>query len=96
MAEIPIYRVRESFETNVFSRLELMQDFVHKMIKQGREKVVWISSEDGILTDAFAGTYCATKHAIEAIAWAMKEELDPMEFRSQRLTREPIGLVLTT
>jgi len=25
----------------------------------------------------FLGTYCATKHAIEAIAWAMKEELAP-------------------
>jgi short-subunit dehydrogenase len=77
MAEIPIDRVRESFETNVFSHLELMQGFVHKMIKQGHGKVIWISSEDGIETDEFAGTYCATKHAIEAIAWAMKKELAP-------------------
>ncbi len=78
MAEIPVDRVRACFETNVFSHLELMQGFVHKMIKQGcGGKVIWISSEDGIETDKFVGTYCATKHAIEAIAWAMKEELAP-------------------
>ena len=29
------------------------------------------------LLTAFIGTYSATKHAIEAIAWAMKEELEP-------------------
>ena len=77
MAEIPIERVRESFETNVFSHLELTQGFVHKMIKQGHGKVIWISSVAGILKRPFLGTYCATKHAIEAIAWAMKEELVP-------------------
>jgi len=31
----------------------------------------------GILKVPFVGTYCATKHAIEAIAWTMKEELEP-------------------
>ncbi len=77
MAEIPVERVRESFETNVFCHLELTQGFVHKMIKQGHGKVVWISSVAGIRTTPFIGTYCATKHAIEAIAWAMKEELEP-------------------
>jgi short-subunit dehydrogenase len=77
MAEIPIERVRESFETNVFRHLELTQGFVRKMIKQGYGKVIWISSVAGILKSPFGGTYSATKHAIEAIAWAMKEELEP-------------------
>lgn len=77
MAEIPVERVRESFETNVFSHLELTQGFVRKMIKQGHGKIIWISSVAGILKAPFGGTYCATKHAIEAIAWAMREELKP-------------------
>jgi short-subunit dehydrogenase len=77
MVEIPMERVRESFETNVFSHLELTQGFVRKMIKQGHGKVIWISSMAGILKVPFIGTYCATKHAIEAIAWTMKEELEP-------------------
>jgi short-subunit dehydrogenase len=53
MAEISIERVRESFETNVFSYLELTQGFVHKMIKQGHGKVIWISSVTGILKRPF-------------------------------------------
>ncbi|HQJ09388.1 MAG TPA: SDR family oxidoreductase [Deltaproteobacteria bacterium] len=77
MIEIPLERVRESFETNVFRHLELTQGFVRKMIRQGHGKVVWVSSVAGIRTTPFIGTYSATKHAIEAIAWAMKEELEP-------------------
>ncbi len=77
MVDIPLERVRESFETNVFSHLELSQGFARKMIKQGDGKVIWISSVAGIFKVPFVGTYCATKHAIEAIAWAMKEELEP-------------------
>jgi short-subunit dehydrogenase len=77
MVDIPLERVRESFETNVFSHLELTQGFARKMIKQGHGKVIWISSVAGILKVPFVGTYCATKHAIEAIGWAMKKELEP-------------------
>lgn len=94
MAEIHLERVRESFETNVFSHLELTQGFVREMIKQGHGKVIWISSVAGISKGPFLGTYCATKHAIEAIAWAMKEGLRPMALRSQRLTQGPTELVL--
>lgn len=77
IAEMPVERLRESFETNVFCHLELTQGFVRKMIGKGSGKVVWISSIAGIRTVPFIGAYCATKHAIEAIAWSMKEELAP-------------------
>ncbi|WP_165614659.1 SDR family NAD(P)-dependent oxidoreductase, partial [Mycobacteroides chelonae] len=40
-------------------------------------KVVWTSSMGGILVIPFVGVYCATKHAIEAIAGSMKAELEP-------------------
>lgn len=77
MAEIPIERVRSVFETNVFSHLELTQGFVRKMIDQGHGKVVWVSSIAGLKSSPFGGTYAASKHAIEAIAAAMREELKP-------------------
>lgn len=75
--DIPMERVCESFEMNVFSHLELTQGFVRKMIKQGHGNVIWISSMAEILKVPFVGTYCATKHAIEAIAWTMTEDLEP-------------------
>jgi short-subunit dehydrogenase len=70
----------------VFSLLELTQGFVRKMIKQGQGKVIWISSMAEILNASFVGTYCATKHAIEAIAWTMKEELKPYGMKVATIT----------
>lgn len=77
MAEIPIDRMRSIFETNVFAHLELTQGFVRKMIRQGHGKVVWVSSIAGLMPIPWLGAYAASKHAIEAIAGAMREELKP-------------------
>ena len=77
MIDIPLQRVRESFEINVFGHLRLVQAIVPKMIAKGSGKVVWTSSMGGILVVPFLGAYCATKHAIEAIAGSMKAELEP-------------------
>lgn len=75
MVDIPLDRVRESFEVNVFGHLRLVQAIVPKMIARKRGKIVWTSSMGGILVVPFLGAYCATKHAIEAIAGSMKAEL---------------------
>ncbi|GAB20810.1 putative oxidoreductase [Gordonia effusa NBRC 100432] len=77
MVDIPLRRVRESFEINVFGHLELAQAIVPKMVEKKSGKVVWTSSMGGILVVPFLGAYCATKHAIEAIAGSMKAELSP-------------------
>lgn len=77
LVDIPLQRVRESFEINVFGHLQLVQAIVPKMIARGSGKVVWTSSMGGILVVPFLGAYCATKHAIEAIAGSMKAELEP-------------------
>lgn len=77
MVDIPLARVRESFDINVFGHLELAQAIVPKMVARKSGKVVWTSSMGGILVVPFLGAYCATKHAIEAIAGSMKAELEP-------------------
>lgn len=77
IADIPMQRVRESFEINVFGHLQLVQAIVPKMVARRSGKVVWTSSMGGILVVPFLGIYCATKHAIEAIAGSMKAELEP-------------------
>lgn len=75
--DIPMERVRESFEINVFGHIQLVQSVVPNMVKRKSGKVVWTSSMGGILVIPFVGIYCATKHAIEAIAGSMKAELEP-------------------
>lgn len=77
IADIPMQRVRESFDINVFGHLQLVQAIVPKMVARRSGKVVWTSSMGGILVVPFLGVYCATKHAIEAIAGSMKAELAP-------------------
>lgn len=75
--DMPMERVRESFEINVFGHIKLAQGIVPKMVARQSGKVVWTSSMGGILVIPFVGVYCATKHAIEGIAGAMKAELAP-------------------
>lgn len=75
--DIPMERVRESFEVNVFSHIKLAQGIVPKMVARKSGKVVWVSSMGGILVIPFVGIYCATKHAIEAVAGSMRAELAP-------------------
>ena len=76
MAEIPVDLVRRTFETNVFSNLNLTQHVIRKWVDAGtRGRIVIVSSMGGLLTAYGLGTYCATKHALEAIAATLRDEL---------------------
>jgi short-subunit dehydrogenase len=75
VAEIPLTNVRKNFETNVFGTLALTQGFARQMVKRGSGKIVMVTSMGGLVTVPFAGVYCATKHALEALAEALKAEL---------------------
>lgn len=76
--EIPIDLVRRNYEVNVFLPLVLTQGVVQRWIREGRsqgKKVVFTSSMGGLFTPANWGTYVSTKHALEAFAEAMQQEL---------------------
>ena len=74
--EIPIDLVRRNYEINVFLPLLLTQKVVQKWVTQKRTgKVVFTSSMGGLFTPANWGTYVSTKHALEAIAEALQQEL---------------------
>jgi len=77
VVEVPMARVRRSFEVNVFGHLELARLVTARMLARGSGKVMWVSSAAGIRTRPWLGVYAATKHAIEALAWAMRGELGP-------------------
>ncbi len=75
LVDLPVDIVRELFETNVFGPLELTQQVARGMIARGRGRIVFVSSIAGLITGAYTGAYCASKHALEAIAEAMHLEL---------------------
>ena len=84
--EIPVELVRRNFETNVFAPLELAQQLVAKWINAGKAgKVVFTSSMGGLFTPPGYGIYVSTKHALEAVAEAMSDELKPYNIKVQTI-----------
>jgi short-subunit dehydrogenase len=77
IAEQPLELVREVFETNVFATLALTQDVARAMVARGRGRIVFMSSMAGLMSIPYVGAYCASKHALEAIAACMHTELAP-------------------
>ena len=78
IVDIPLERMRESFEINVFGHLQLVQAIAPRLVAKKKGMFVWLSSIAGLQPVPFLGAYSATKHAIEGIAGAMKLELAPL------------------
>src|SRR3984957_17885237 len=86
ISEIPLDLVRRNFEVNVFAQLDLTQRVVKRWIRsKKRGKVVFLSSVLGVLSPPMVGTYSATKHAVQAIAEAMQDELRPFGIQVQTI-----------
>jgi NAD(P)-dependent dehydrogenase (short-subunit alcohol dehydrogenase family) len=57
------------------------------MVKRGSGRIVWVSSREGLNVNPFTGIYSASKHAIEALAESMADELQ--EFNIEVATVNP-------
>ncbi len=77
LSEIPMERFKAIFEVNVFSTLESVQYAARKLVEKGSGKIFFLSSMAGVMKTAYGGPYASTKHAIEALALTLKQELDP-------------------
>lgn len=75
VVDIPEDQLRRQFEVNVFGTMLLTQGFARAMVAKRAGKIVFVSSTAGLITDAFTGAYSASKHAIEAFADALHQEL---------------------
>lgn len=86
VSEIPVDLVRHNFEVNVFAPLALTQGFIRKWVKaKTKGKIVFTSSMGGLFTPAGFGVYVSTKHALEALAEAMQQELKPFGIKVQTI-----------
>ena len=72
---VPLGDVRRQFETNVFGLLRMSQLVLPGMRREGRGRIVNVSSMGGKLTLPGGGIYHATKHAVEALSDAMRFEV---------------------
>jgi NAD(P)-dependent dehydrogenase (short-subunit alcohol dehydrogenase family) len=86
VSEIPIELVRRNFEVNVFAPLVLTQGFIKRWIHEKRPaKIVFTSSMGGLFTPPGYGAYVSTKHALEAIAESLQQELEPFGIKVQTI-----------
>jgi NAD(P)-dependent dehydrogenase (short-subunit alcohol dehydrogenase family) len=78
ISEMPVDLIRRMFETNVFSSLAIAQRVARKFLESKmRGRIVFVSSMGGMLTAYGFGAYCASKHALEGVAAALRDELAP-------------------
>ncbi len=87
LAEIPVDNIRQIFDTNVFNSLEMVQIVARQFVAKKKGKIIFVSSIAGLSVTPYLGAYCASKHAVEAMAQALKEELK--EFGIQVATINP-------
>jgi NAD(P)-dependent dehydrogenase (short-subunit alcohol dehydrogenase family) len=72
---VPMARVREQFETNVFGPARLAQLVLPGMRRQRWGRIVNLSSMGGRLVLPGGGYYHATKYAVEALSDALRFEV---------------------
>ena len=81
LADVPMERVRRTFEVNVFGTLAVTQAVIKGMATRGSGRIIIVSSIAGVAVAPTFGPYAMTKHALQAMGKAMRAELAPMEDR---------------
>ncbi|KAI1761596.1 NAD(P)-binding protein [Hypoxylon sp. FL1150] len=78
--DISLPAVRETFETNVFSIMAMVQAFVGQLIA-AKGLIINISSLSSVTPYVFGSVYCASKAAIAAYSRTLRMELAPFDVR---------------
>jgi NAD(P)-dependent dehydrogenase (short-subunit alcohol dehydrogenase family) len=65
---------RSTFEVNVFGHVDLLRLSL-PALRKNRGRVVFVSSVGGLVSSPLMSSYCASKHAIEGLANAIRLEL---------------------
>jgi NAD(P)-dependent dehydrogenase (short-subunit alcohol dehydrogenase family) len=81
---LPLDELRRQFDVNVFGAIAVTQA-VMPMLRKANGRIVFISSISGRSSTPYTGAYAGSKHAIEALADALRVELMPW--------RMPVSLV---
>jgi short-subunit dehydrogenase len=84
-------QVRALFEVNVFGAVRVTNAVLPLMRARGRGRVLVMSSSGGEATVPFAGYYCATKHALEAYAAALRLELRSLGITAAVIAPGPVS-----
>lgn len=73
----PMEVYRNVMEVNYFAPIRLTKEFLPLLKRANGARIVNLSSLAGFLSGHFMGPYSASKHALEGVGKAMREELSP-------------------
>ncbi|HXW06532.1 MAG TPA: SDR family oxidoreductase [Vicinamibacterales bacterium] len=76
LEHVPIDALRHQLEVNVVGQVAVTQAFLPRLRRAGG-RIVLMGSVGGRMSTPFLGPYCASKFALEAIADALRVELQP-------------------
>jgi len=75
LEELTIEEYDEQFNTNVRGVFLYLKKALPAMKKRNTGQIIVTSSNLGLETSARASIYAATKHAVQAMVWSLREEL---------------------
>jgi NAD(P)-dependent dehydrogenase (short-subunit alcohol dehydrogenase family) len=88
---LPLADLRQQLEINVIGQIAVTQAFL-PLLRQGRGRVINMSSISGRVATPFLGPYAASKFALEALTDSLRLELQP--WRIEVISIEP-GAIAT-
>ena len=94
LLEMDINLVRNTYEVNVFSTMELIQVALKTMIKKKQGKIIIMSSIAGIYPVRFIGGYASSKASLISIAKTLRKEINSLNVNIDICLVEP-GLYYT-
>ncbi len=77
LIEIDIRRIKDVFETNVYSTIQLTQTIGKKMIERRNGRIIIIGSMFGLVPTPFIAPYGMSKFALESFAYSLRKEVKP-------------------
>lgn len=88
---LPMDRIRQVFEVNVFATLELTKLVGARMVEAGKGRILIMSSVAGVRAGGISGAYSMSKHALQAMGSSLRAELAPLGVDVALLNPGPHG-----